>query len=63
MITVPASVSRIGRAVAAERIRTGGRRGLLSTVVLPGAVILPLLVTAVVATVSEHFSTDRKSVV
>lgn len=57
MIAVPASVSRIGRAVAAERIRTGGRRGLLSTVILPGAIILPLLVTAVVATVSEHFST------
>ncbi|GAB05089.1 ABC transporter permease [Gordonia amarae] len=56
MSAVAIELSRLRRAVAAERIRTGGRRSVLPAVVLPGAILLPTAVTAVVATVSEHFS-------
>ncbi|WP_246222059.1 MULTISPECIES: hypothetical protein [Gordonia] len=53
---MPAALGQLRRAVNAERVRTGGRRSVLLGVVLPGAVLLPLVVTVVVATVSEHFS-------
>lgn len=56
MSAVAIELSRLRQAVAAEQFAPAGGAALLPAVVLPGAILLPTAVTAVVATVSEHFS-------
>ena len=41
------------RAVRAEGVRLGGRRGPLAFAALPGAVLAPLIVTFVIAAVAR----------
>ncbi|NDK92506.1 ABC transporter permease [Gordonia desulfuricans] len=55
-MTGPVAVQQLWRAVDAEFIRAGGRRGAFVLAAVPGAIILPLAVTLVVALVSERFA-------
>ena len=50
------SAVQFGRAVRAEIVRVGGPRSPLLYAALPGAIMLPLLVTFAVATVAERFA-------
>ncbi|NLG46581.1 ABC transporter permease [Gordonia sp. (in: high G+C Gram-positive bacteria)] len=50
------------RAVRAEGVRLGGRRGPLAFAALPGAVLAPLIVTFVIAAVAERFATMSASI-
>jgi len=50
------TLTRFGRAVHAEAVRLGGRRGLLVRVALPLGIGLPLLITFAVAVVAERIA-------
>lgn len=50
------------RAIRAESVRSGGRRSILLFGAVPGAVILPLIVTFGVAMVGERFATISSSI-
>lgn len=57
MIALP----QVGRAIRAEFVRVGGRRGPLLFAALPAAVLAPLLVTFAIAAVAERFATMSAS--
>lgn len=48
---------QLGRAVRAEFIRAGGPRSSFMLAALPGAILLPLIVTLAIAFIGERFST------
>ncbi|UPW09955.1 ABC transporter permease [Gordonia terrae] len=55
-------IREIGRAVVAEPVRVGGARSMLWFGLLPGAVVLPLVITFGVATVAERFASISGSI-
>ncbi|MGW0036898.1 ABC transporter permease [Gordonia sp. NPDC003376] len=55
-MTGSVAAHQLWRAVDAEFIRSGGRRGAFVLAAVPGAIVLPLAVTLVVALVSERFA-------
>ncbi|MBM7367163.1 ABC transporter permease [Gordonia hydrophobica] len=55
------ALAHLFRAVRAEFYRVGGRRGPLVFAALPGAVVVPLVVTIAIATVAERFATMSAS--
>ncbi|ALG85108.1 hypothetical protein [Gordonia phthalatica] len=55
------AIAQLTRAVRAEFVRVGGRRGPLLIAALPAAVVAPLLVTFGIAAVAERFATMSAS--
>ena len=55
-------IGEIGRATVAEPLRVGGARSMLWFGLLPGAIVLPLVITFGVATVAERFASISGSI-
>ncbi|MFW0783234.1 ABC transporter permease [Gordonia sp. CPCC 206044] len=57
-----AVIAQVWRGVRAETVRVGGVRSILLFAAVPGAVVLPLIVTLGVATVAERFASMPGSI-
>ncbi|WP_232716023.1 ABC transporter permease [Gordonia metallireducens] len=60
--TLTAVAGQIGRGTRAELTRVGGARSILLYGLIPGAVLLPLVITLGVATVAERFASISGSI-